>query len=295
MLSFGAGQDSTAILYLLGEVAEFRKRYAPGDLVVAFSDTGDEFPMTYMNLLLVKQYCRSKGIEFVHIKPEMGFHTPAWQSLTDYFRKYNVVMSKFFRKSCTDSLKIQPIYRWLNAHVAKTYGYQAYGKGWLTKFALANFVDDNGKIDVLIGIAKGEEKRITPDEKLTDRWLRHSIRRVYPLVALGWGRAECQQFLRDLGVFVPPPSNCMRCPFMSLPELLYLARKFPAQFVEWVGFEAAKLRKFAHKGEKNYGVLHKTKRLPEMLADAERLYGHWSLERLEEYRFSHGHCVQSKY
>jgi hypothetical protein len=42
ILSFGAGQDSTAILYRIVLDPEFRKAYVKGKLVVIMSDTGDE-------------------------------------------------------------------------------------------------------------------------------------------------------------------------------------------------------------------------------------------------------------
>lgn len=50
LLSFGAGQDSTAILLKLIHDADFRTKYAPQDLIVVFSDTGDEHDETYAHL-----------------------------------------------------------------------------------------------------------------------------------------------------------------------------------------------------------------------------------------------------
>ncbi len=45
---------------------------------------------------------------------------------------------------------------------------------------------------------------------------------------------------------------------------------------------------------KNFGVWG-TKLLPEVLKEAEEKFGHWSIEALTDYKFSHGHCVMSKY
>ena len=53
-LSYGAGQDSAAILTLLITDPAFRKRWAPHDLFVVFSDTGSEHPETYEHLGLAK-------------------------------------------------------------------------------------------------------------------------------------------------------------------------------------------------------------------------------------------------
>lgn len=57
--------------------------------------------------------------------------------------------------------------------------------------------------------------------------------------------------------------------------------------------EAAKREKYKHK-EKNFGVYGKLT-LDQKLEKAQRLYGHWTDEQLNEYKFSHGHCIKSKY
>lgn len=50
ILSFGGGQDSTTILYKLVFDADFKARYAPGDLLVLMADTGNEHPETYSHV-----------------------------------------------------------------------------------------------------------------------------------------------------------------------------------------------------------------------------------------------------
>lgn len=295
VLSFGGGQDSTAILYALAFDKKFREYYAPDDLLVVMSDTGNEHPMTYLHVILVQKFCADHGIEFIHLTPDMGFHKGNWRSLEHYFDTYDLVMSVFFKKSCTDGLKIQPFYRHLNHWISQRYGIEEYGGPFRTKRALVTFAQRHGKVRVLLGIAKGEESRVGDDADIKANWQKRSVVREYPLIRLGWDRQACQEYIRGLGMSVPPPSNCMMCPFMDKVELLWLARKYPAMFQKWVGYEARKLEKFVHLGERNYCVLHKTKRLPEVLADAEKQYGHWTMDQLERHRFSHGHCVKSKY
>lgn len=295
VLSFGAGQDSTAILYLLAFDKKFREHYAPGDLLVVMSDTGNEHPMTYLHVILVKKFCAEHGIEFAFVRPSMGFHKGNWQSLEHYFQTYDLVMSVFFNKSCTDGLKIQPFYRYLNQWVAKKYGHEESGGEFRTKRALVEFARRNGKVRVLLGIAKGEEGRVGDDSALTARWQRLSVKREYPLIALGWDRHACQEYIRGLGMPVPPPSNCMMCPFMDKVELLWLFHKYPEVFDRWCEYERRKLEKFKHLGDKNYGVLHKTKTIRQVLMDAINEYGDWTVEQLERWRFSHGHCVKSRY
>lgn len=46
ILSFGAGQDSTALLYKIILDKDFRNEYAPNDLVVIMADTKNEHDKT---------------------------------------------------------------------------------------------------------------------------------------------------------------------------------------------------------------------------------------------------------
>jgi 3'-phosphoadenosine 5'-phosphosulfate sulfotransferase (PAPS reductase)/FAD synthetase len=280
---------------MLAKNSVFRKLWAPNDLLVLMSDTGNEHPETYMHVESVKHFCDEAGIEFEFITSDMRFHKGNWTSLTDYFEAYDLVMTKVFNRACTDQLKIQPIYRYLNLYVSIKYGLEAEGGVYRGHRALVDFAEQNGKIRVLLGMSRGEEGRVSPDDQMAHEWMRLSVEKAYPLLWLGWDREDCQRYIRKIGKVVPPPSNCMFCPFMNRVELLWLARKYPEDFERWVGFERRKLKKFAHLGDRNHCVLHKTKTLRQVLADAEKQYGEWTLEQLEEYRFSHGHCVRSKY
>lgn len=293
VLSFGGGQDSTAILYMLTLNVLFRKVWAPEDLLVLMSDTGAEHPQTYMHVQSVIKFCDEHNIEFVFITKDLGLHNRNWQSLVEQFKLNDTIMSRFFPKTCTDNLKLQPFYKYLNYWVSVKYGLQREGGVFRGKRALVEFSEKYGPIRVLIGIAKGEESRLLP-KQIAKEWMRRSIDRAYPLIWLQWDRAACQDYIRKQGKVVPPPSNCMYCPFMDKIELLWMARSFPKEFAEWCRLEQRKLKHFASRPS-NYGVLHQTKTLREVLADAENKYGNWTLDQLEEYRFSHGHCTMSKY
>lgn len=296
VLSFGAGQDSTALLYAIAFDPKIRNKYAPNGFVVVFSDTGDEHPATYVHIIRVKRFCEQQGIPFFHLVPSMGYHSDRWRSLRHQYDLNHTCGSKRFKKTCTINLKINPIYKWLNEWVAAEFGYHQYGHPYGGKHALVCFAEDHGKIDVLIGIAREEEQRIDKKGEVSiGKWFDLAINRVYPLVDLGWNRHDCQEQIKGYGKEVPIPSNCMLCPFISKQELLWLARKYPADFAEWVRFEAQKIEKFKHKGDANVGVFGGKKLLPEILAEAEKQFGDWTIEQLEDYKFSHGHCVLSKY
>ncbi len=288
VLSYGIGQDSWAILAKLALDPDFRNKYAPGDLLVIAADTGNEHPETYAHCEYTKEFCRQHGIEFVHLTKDMGFHTESWQTLQFYFKAKGNIASKAYPKTCTDNLKIKPIYKFLDHYVGEKYGFKAGRKAGIKSFAATH-----GNIRVLIGIAKGEERRLGATDP--HAW-QSSIDKVYPLIDIGYGRKECQDYLRRVDLPVPPPSNCVFCPFKNKIELLWTYRALPEMYQEWVEHEARKIANWEGRcaSGKNLGVNGK-KLLPEVLAESIQEFGHLSLDELDEYRMSHGHLCTTSY
>ncbi len=296
ILSYGAGQDSTALLLLYVSDSEFRKTYAPRGLVVVMADTGDEHPYTTEHVAWTKVFCEKNGIPFFHLTSDLGYHIKSWPDLItpqlrDSEDQYAATLVQRGGKTCTMNLKISPIYKWLDEYLNERFGYGytiQEGRG-CRKQALLRFGFEQGKIRMLIGYAKGEERRMQKSKALQDlQWQRggywQHISREYPLIDLGWDREKCQAYIKDqLGSEVMP-SNCMRCPYMSDEELLWLYLNHRDKFQEWVVIENKKLeRGRAH--EKNYGIF----RTEETLAQrVERIQGKYaglgteSLSRLLE-------------
>lgn len=301
VLSFGGGQDSTALLELYINDPTFRERYAPQDFVVVMSDTGDEFPETYSHVAKVRERCANHGIEFHFLTADQGWHRGDWTSLLNFYRAKTTIGSKAFPKTCTDQLKLQPIYRFLESWLAGRYGVQCSRKKGIREFAKTF-----GKIQMMIGIAMGEERRVADPLKNPHAWYRESIQNLYPLIDLGMDRAGCQAYIRSVRQAVPIPSNCRSCPWLSLEELEYLRRFHPEHLEVWVGLEAAKLEKHRDRERmevisstgsvklvnKNYGVFGVVP-LPLKIVEAKEKYSAWSDDRVREYRASHGHCVGS--
>jgi len=289
VLSFGGGQDSTAILYKLVYDKEFKSKYAPNDLVVIMADTRNEHFETNSHVHECRVFCNTHNIPFFFILPE-EYASGDWKDgYVSFLEKGNRIGSKCFPKTCTDNLKIKPIYKFLEDYVHKTYNTDKVGR----KRAIKEFASKYGKIDVILGIAKGEEKRASTNEESPHVWMRSSINKVYPLLDLGMNRQDCQNYIDSVGHIIPPPSNCILCPFMSYQELLYLARYMTPWFNKWVELEANKIKANSHV-ENNMGVWGK-KLLPEALKIAESKFGHMTYSDLVEYKMSHGHCVKSKY
>lgn len=209
VLSFGAGQDSTVLLKMYLEDKLFRQKYAPNDFLVVMSDTGDEFPQTYKHVEQMQSECEKHGVEFVFITSDMGFHGGDWQSLRGFYRAKNTIGSSAFPKVCTDRLKINPIYKLLEQWLSQKYGVKCGDKKGIREFAAKH-----GKVKMILGIAAGEEKRMSDASTNPRRWYRESIETVYPLVELGMDRSACQKYLHQSNLYVIP-SNCMSCPYRS--------------------------------------------------------------------------------
>lgn len=305
ILSFGAGQDSTAILYRIVLDKTFRDQYVKGKLIVLMADTGNEHPGTYQHVEFVKSFCKLHRIEFYFITHEQGYHPKNWDSLQHNFRTHNTVMSVAFPKTCTDNLKIKPLYNFLDHYIAtQYYGYSEPTRPKGKRF-IKHFCKQHGKINVLLGIAAGEESRISGTNYEIDifgnliisnpTWMDHCLQKVYPLVNLLMNRAGCQTYIRSTGLPLPPPSNCMMCPFLSKQEILWLFRNYPEVFYEWQAYEQAKLNKFSNANIKSNLGVKGNMTLAEFLDQAIAEYGHWTDEKLNEYKMSHGHCVKSAY
>ncbi|HYE73612.1 MAG TPA: hypothetical protein VEF04_09775, partial [Blastocatellia bacterium] len=155
VFSFGIGQDSSGLLARLIEEPDVRHEIAPGRLIIVASDTGDEHVHTYQYLNQVRQWCEKAGLRFFWLTPEYGFHSEAWRSLPDQWRRNSTVGIKAGRKSCTDNLKIKPIYRFLSSFVRQEFPIYAQGNE-----ALIRFAQYYGPIRVLIGFAADETSRI---------------------------------------------------------------------------------------------------------------------------------------
>jgi len=284
------------------------------------ADTGDEYEQTYRHVEEVKGFCLQHGIEFYLIASDMGYHGKTWPSLLAQMERNDNIMSVAFPKSCTDNLKIKVCYGFLADWLRKTYGFTA--KGHRVYYEYEHYY---GKLVSWIGFAAGEETRVSkpkgkpkpgtqPSEQTpadltlfsecgsvevaplrTDipRYRSRCVVHHYPLIELGMNRADCQQYIAQVGQTVPMPSNCRMCPFQNEAEIVFLYRTDELTWRTWVEREAAKLAKNAHKPV-NLGVKGKLT-LPEFLAKALLRYGSWSVEQLTEYRFSHGHCVSSRY
>ena len=224
VLWFGAGQDSTDMLYQYVYNKHFREQYvADNRFLVICSDTGNEFPETYEHIGKVKQFCDRQSVEFYHLTRNMGYHTDSWPTLQAQFERNDNIMSAAFPKTCTDNLKIKVCYNFLADYLRNYYGMDGAGKKVFYQYA-----EQFGKLRSLIGFAKGEESRcaakpqleLFPEVVKDNRpvWMQKNVEHQYPLIEQRKDRQACQDYIRQVGHDVPMPSNCMMCPFQNDAE-----------------------------------------------------------------------------
>lgn len=307
ILSMGLGQDSTTILLKIIHDKDFRKKYAPNDLLVLFANTGNEHPYTYSYRdRVIIPLCKEHNIEFVSIESHMGYHGKNWESLTTRWETGtpsigSLAFARFM--NCSHNLKLNPQYRYVEELIAKRYD------GIINKARKQNykqFVDlFDSKVRFLIGIAREEENRIFDVENETLNWKKECVEVQYPLIDIGYNRKDCQDYIAAIKTEIPYPSNCMYCPYASTHlELLFMYYTYPDKFNEWVRYEQAKLDAYKHE-EKNLGVsgrVHKSGdrkgeaiNLLDVLDEALKKYPNITLQELNNYKFSHGSNVNSKY
>ncbi|MFG1516210.1 hypothetical protein ABMA71_16480, partial [Halobacteriovorax sp. ZH3_bin.1] len=234
VVSHGIGQDSTfETERILNSDIYREKNYRNKDVIFAFSDTGKEKEESYKNL--EKQYRRVRefGYDFFVLNRQSGYHSESWATLEVQMLKNSTLVMPG-KKSCTDNLKVKPIYRFINAYCKSKIEKTAIrfnrldniDKPWIKKY-----VELSGqKIEVFIGFSKGEENRayktlMFQAQKSTPEWMRDCIEYKFHLIEDGVTREDCIEYFDRSGYGPVSPSNCVWCPYQSKAEIVYNVRK----------------------------------------------------------------------
>ena len=189
-ISYGGGVQSTAMIVL---AVQQRLGYQVD--AALFANVGDdsEHPrtLTYVREVMIP-WAASQGLpvhELPRVKKDGTVETLWGQLMKENSRSVPIPVRMSNgapgKRSCTANFKIAVISRWLK-------------KNGATK--------DN-PATVLIGISTDEihrvgNKRVAPYEQPA-----------YPLIELGYNRADCINIIRDAGLPVPGKSSCFFCPF----------------------------------------------------------------------------------
>jgi len=312
--SVGMGQDSTAIFYKFLTDKDFALKKLDGrSFMMIFADTGNERDDVYAHAWKVKDLCAAYGIKFIHLAHPLvgeihreagrstdhltyGFHSDAWAALAiRYSNTHSLAMRS--NKSCTDNLKIKPIYRFLNAFCAELMGEEEKSHG---KKNIVAFAESTTKIEMMIGFAVGEENRMKKAETTGKESWWSAIDKTFPLITdLGMSRMDCIEFMESTPWGACGPSMCKFCPNITKQTLVLMWLEDRSSFIQWAKHERDKLNKWAPiqeaKGAANSTALGRKGTLIEELRSALEEFKDWSLEDLKEYDFKNGHCISNGY
>lgn len=82
-------------------------------------------------------------------------------------------------------------------------------------------------VEMWLGITRDEKHRMAPSAQ---RWIQNR----YPLIEIGWTRADCERWLLDEYGMQLGHSGCRMCPYRSDEEWLEMQERHPADFASAV-------------------------------------------------------------
>lgn len=243
VLSFGAGVQSTAILYMMVQ----------GDLpkvdACVFADTGWEPKEVYEHLAFCEKLATDNGIPFyrcsagniyedslksavraVQGKEDNNFKGAA-RAVSMPMYVLNVVGTEqkigAIRRQCTREYKVEPVNEFIRRELLRLRKYQTAA---------------TGAVEVWIGISTNEVQRARLS---TDRWRTNH----FPLLELRKSRHDCVLYGDKFGYPRAPRSACKGCPFKSNEEWRRLRDESPEEFREAVEFDRIMRHKAGVDGE----------------------------------------------
>lgn len=283
VLNFGAGTQSTALLYL---ALDGRVNI---DAAV-FADTGAEERHTYEHLHYCETLCDEAGIDF-HVVSQGNLRDKVLASMDGQrfasiplFCRNEDGEPAMLRRQCTKEHKIEPINkivrRYAYKHFFRSYGYAGKRLDELVDVARAKWEDLPDERDRSVKMLS--QKRITQCVRVeqlfgitTDEVSRMRVsdlgasRHRYPLVySLDWSRSDCIDYLRSTDRRQPARSSCFFCPFHDNDHWREMKENRPEEFQRAVEFDRT------IRGGELRGV------------QADALYLHSSLQPLEDVDFS---------
>jgi len=216
VLSLGAGTQSSALLLLLDREPE--RVGGRADLAV-FADTGDEPSEVYSWLERLRGavsipivVARKAGMGPSLSEDQLSLRTSArspWYTLGPDRDEQRGMLPR----NCTRDYKIVPIQQAIRAHLGVKPRQRV-----------------QASVEQLIGISADEAHRMKPSREswITNHW---------PLVDLGWKRADCRRHVEFCGLGTPPRSACIMCPFHNASEWRALRDQAPDEWDRAIDFD----------------------------------------------------------
>lgn len=207
IFSCGGGVQSTACLVLAAQ------RKIPYRTFV-FANVGEqaEDPRTLRYVIeVLRPYAEQHDIQWVDLQHQRrdGTVVDLYQDLHRPVRSINIPVRMANgapgNRNCTVEFKIKPIAKWIKANAPGC----TLGKG----------------------ISTDEPHRATPSRE-SDGYVS-----AYPLIELGFSRADCLKLVADAGLPQPPKSSCWFCPYKTTNQWITMRRERPELFHKVVEIE----------------------------------------------------------
>lgn len=203
VVAYGGGTNSTALLVGMIERGE------RPDLIL-FADTGNEKPHTYDHIVTVSDWCQSIGFPAITIVKKGGSVETLEQVC---LRLGNLPSIAYGFKTCSQRFKGEPQNKFVNNWDAARLAWEA-----------------GLKVVKLIGYDADEPQRAKPYSDT-----KYDVR--YPLIEWNWGRDECVEAIKRVGLPQPGKSACFFCPSSKKVEILDLQRDYPDLYERAVALE----------------------------------------------------------
>jgi hypothetical protein len=223
VLSLGAGVQSTTLFLMMREgVVE-----VPPDIVAIFADTQEEPGAVYDHLAWLQSLGRPRilvrtvgklGDDLKHGRNSTGQRFAAIPAFTTDGADIGQT-----RRQCTKEYKTELIGRTIRREVV----------GLLPRRALPRSVH----VHEYVGISRDEARRVVGVKKNVESrrgWFAH-----FPLIEMGFTRADCLRWLKDRVPHQVPRSACVFCPFKADREWLRLKRDDAAGWARAVEIDTA--------------------------------------------------------
>lgn len=151
------------------------------------ADTTHERMDTYNFAAKVAPWLESKGVRVVTVRDEKAAAEVLNKNRKNLYAPFHTSNGGQLFRQCTDRWKVRPIHRWVRAEL------KARGEESAIQW---------------MGISWDEVQRVKQSHV-------KYITNHYPLIGRRMTRADCEKWLYDRGLPIPPKSACVFCPFHS--------------------------------------------------------------------------------
>jgi hypothetical protein len=230
VLSHGAGVQSTT-LHLLAEEGKIHFD------VAIFSDPGEEDQRTYDHVVWLQNHCRKVPLWVRSLDGRLGDHLmlgrnstgqrfasiPAFTAESHLTRPAGKFQEGRVRRQCTVEYKVEVVEKAIRRELVGLQYRQRMPKSIHIHQYLGISLEE-------VGRAKRAAKRFDGVKWCTPHW---------PLIEMGWTRADCIRYLDGKVPHVVPKSSCVFCPYKSRSAWIRMKETRPAEWARSVEIDEA--------------------------------------------------------